>query len=314
MTDRSPALVAEPVIEVTDVSKWFGDKVANSKLTCSFGAGVTGLLGPNGAGKTTLLRMLAGLTQPSSGVITVDGMDPRSHPLLFERIGLVPEEDAVYGYLTARQYVTYAGELSGVSNPGQAAADALATVQLTDSADRKLGEFSKGMKQRTRVAAAIVHRPDILILDEPLNGTDPVQRARLIALIRSLAAAGATVIVSSHVLVEVERLADRILAMTSGRLAAAGSVEAIRAAMTDIPYRVRVAADDLRSMGALLIAHDAISSVTLDAGEMLIETDDLGALGRDLPRLAVDSGIRITRFEPEDMSLEAVFAYLDKRR
>lgn len=311
---RSPALVSDAIIEVNDVSKWFGDKVANSKLTCSFGPGVTGLLGPNGAGKTTLLRMLAGLTQPSTGTISVDGLDPRGHPQLFERIGLVPEEDAVYEFLTARQYVTYAAQLTGLTDPSQAAADALATVQLTESADRKLGEFSKGMKQRTRVAAAIAHRPDILILDEPLNGTDPVQRARLIALIRSLAANGATVIVSSHVLAEVERIADRVLAMTNGRLAAAGNVEAIRAAMIDIPYKVRIDADDLRGLGALLIGHPLITSVAIGSSEMVIETNDLGALGRDLPGLAIDSGVRITRFQPEDMSLEAVFGYLDKRR
>ncbi|MBT8199106.1 MAG: ABC transporter ATP-binding protein [Acidimicrobiia bacterium] len=310
----SPALVPNAIIEVNDVSKWFGDKVANSKLTCSFGPGVTGLLGPNGAGKTTLLRMLAGLTQPSTGSISVDGLDPRGHPKLFERVGLVPEEDAVYEFLTARQYVTYAAQLTGLADPSQAAADALATVQLTESADRKLGEFSKGMKQRTRVAAAIAHRPDILILDEPLNGTDPVQRARLIALIRSLAANGATVIVSSHVLAEVERIADRVLAMTNGRLAAAGNVEAIRAAMIDIPYKVRIDADDLRGLGALLIGHPLITSVAIGNSEMVIETNDLGALGRDLPGLAIDSGVRITRFQPEDMSLEAVFGYLDKRR
>ncbi|NNC42405.1 MAG: ABC transporter ATP-binding protein [Acidimicrobiia bacterium] len=310
----SPSLVPNAIIEVNDVSKWFGDKVANSKLTCSFGPGVTGLLGPNGAGKTTLLRMLAGLTQPSTGSISVDGLDPRGHPKLFERVGLVPEEDAVYEFLTARQYVTYAAQLTGLADPSQAAADALATVQLTESADRKLGEFSKGMKQRTRVAAAIAHRPDILILDEPLNGTDPVQRARLIALIRSLAANGATVIVSSHVLAEVERIADRVLAMTNGRLAAAGNVEAIRAAMIDIPYKVRIDADDLRALGALLIGHPLITSVAIGSSEMVIETNDLGALGRDLPGLAIDSGVRITRFQPEDMSLEAVFGYLDKRR
>ncbi len=264
----SPAQVSNAIIEVNDVSKWFGDKVANSKLTCSFGPGVTGLLGPNGAGKTTLLRMLAGLTQPSTGTITVDGLDPRGHPKLFDRIGLVPEEDAVYEFLTARQYVTYAAQLTGVADPPQAAADALATVQLDESADRKLSEFSKGMKQRTRVAAAIVHRPDILILDEPLNGTDPVQRARLIALIRSLAARGATVIVSSHVLAEVERIADRVLAMTNGRLAAAGNVEAIRAAMIDIPYKVRIDADDLRGLGAILIRHPLITSIAVGTSEI----------------------------------------------
>ena len=301
----SPALVNNPTIEVADVSKWFGDKVANSKLTCSFGPGVTGLLGPNGAGKTTLLRMLAGLTRPSSGTIAIEGRDPRGDIELFGRVGLVPEEDAIYPYLTARQYVEYAAQLSGVDDAAQAAADALATVQLSDSADRKMGEFSKGMKQRTRVAAAITHRPDILILDEPLNGTDPVQRARLIALIRSLAANGATIIVSSHVLAEVERVADRVLAMTNGRLAAAGSVEAIRAAMVDIPYRVRVNADDLRRLGSLLIGHDVISSVTIAHDEMTIETSDLGTLGRELPGLAMEQNIRLTRFEPEDMSLEA---------
>ena len=178
----SPALVSNPTVEVAGVSKWFGQKVAVSEITCSFGPGLTGLLGPNGAGKTTLLRMLTGLTLPSQGEVSVKGALPRASVDRYREIGFVPEESALYETLTAHQYVTYAAKLTGLAKPGEAASRAISRVELTDDAHRAVGGFSKGMKQRAKVAAALVHDPEILILDEPLNGTDPVQRAHLIKL------------------------------------------------------------------------------------------------------------------------------------
>ncbi len=312
--ETNPALVANPTVEVSEVSKWFGQKVAVSGVNCSFGPGLTGLLGPNGAGKTTLLRMLTGLTLPSQGDVLVKGERPRSQIDRYRDIGFVPEESALYNTLTGKQYVTYAAQLSGVAAPGQAADNALETVGLTADADRPVGGFSKGMRQRAKVAAALVHQPEILVLDEPLNGTDPVQRAHLIALFRDLANRGNTVIVSSHVLQEVERMTDRVIAIVDGKLAAAGDISAIRRAMSDIPYRVAIECDKPRHLGAALIDHDAVFSVTIDRKALHVETSDLSMLGTSIAGLAQRLDTRLSRFAPEDESLESVFRYLVERR
>ncbi len=312
MTAPSPSWVADPTIEVRAVSKWFGQKVAVSDLTCSFGPGVTGLLGPNGAGKTTLLRMVVGLLSPSDGTVTVMGRDPRHSPEVYRSLSMVPEEDAVYGFQTARQFVGYASVLAG-AGPGSVER-AIATVGLGDAADRAISGFSKGMRQRAKVAAALVNDAPVLVLDEPLNGTDPVQRAHLIATFRRLGAEGRTVVVSSHVLAEVERLADRVLAIVDGKLAAAGDVAAIRRAMTDIPYRVRLEADEPRRLAAALLESGAVESVTVRGHILTVETADLTGLGRSLPPLARSLGTRLSLFEPEDLSLESVFRYLVRGR
>jgi ABC-2 type transport system ATP-binding protein len=307
-----PAFATEATVAITDVSKWFGQKVAVSDLSCSFGPGLTGLLGPNGAGKTTLLRLICGLLRPSDGSVRVLGVDPRHDPSVYRRLALVPEEDAVYGALSAREYLAFAADLTGV--PRQRVDEAIAHVELAAAADRPIAGYSKGMRQRAKVAAALVTQPEVLILDEPLNGTDPVQRAHLIALFRRLAAEGRTVIVSSHVLSEVERMADRVLAMVDGRLAAAGDVTAIRRAMADIPYLVRVEVAEPRRIAAALLGEDVVGSVRLAGGQLHIETTDLAALGTLLPRLAAANGARLAAFEPEDESLESVFRYLVRRR
>jgi ABC-2 type transport system ATP-binding protein len=311
---NDPALARNATVEVTALSKWFGQKVAVSNVTCSFGPGVAGLLGPNGAGKTTLLRTIAGLLQPSEGSVTVLGSQPRAEPEVYQKIGLVPEEDAVYGYLTAREYVRYGAILAKVTNPAAEAARVIHEVELEDAADRAINGFSKGMRQRVKVAAALVHDPEILILDEPLNGTDPIQRARLIGLFQRLGEAGVTVIVSSHVLQEVERMADRVVAIVDGKLAAAGDVASIRRAMADIPYRVFVESDQPRRLGSALLEHESVNGIELVEGAMHVETSDLSALGTALPSLARQLDARITGFRPEDESLESVFRYLVGRR
>ena len=310
----NPALVANPTVEVKGVSKWFGQKVAVSDVTCSFGPGLTGLLGPNGAGKTTLLRMLTGLIRPSQGDVLVKGQEPRSQVDRYKEIGFVPEESALYNTLTGRQYVTYGARLSGLANPDQAAAEALEEVGLTSDADRVVGGFSKGMRQRTKVAAALVHDPEILILDEPLNGTDPVQRAHLIGLFQTLTERGNTVIVSSHVLQDVERMTDRVIAIVYGKLAAAGDIAAIRRAMSDIPYRVVIECDKTRQLGAALLSNSGVFSVTVEEQVLHIETSDLSGLGSIIASLAVEHDVRLSRFAPEDESLESVFRYLVGRR
>jgi ABC-2 type transport system ATP-binding protein len=309
-----PANVAAPTVTVEGVSKWFGQKVAVSDLSCSFGPGVAGLLGPNGAGKTTLLRMLTGLVLPSEGTITVLGRTPRVDHTIYESMALVPEENAVYASMTARQLVRTAATLAGSERADAAAQEAIRLVELEDAADRAVGGYSKGMRQRAKVAAALATEPEILVLDEPLNGTDPVQRLRLISLFRRLGDEGRTVIVSSHVLQEVERMTDRILAMVDGKLAAAGDIAAIRSAMADIPYRVLIEASDARRLAAALLELPSISGVELDERGVHIETSDIRALGSSVPAVAQRLGVRVRAFRPEDDSLESVFRYLVHRR
>jgi ABC-2 type transport system ATP-binding protein len=307
---RDPVMVAEATVSVHGVSKWFGTKVAVSDVSCSFGPGITGLLGPNGAGKTTLLRMISGLLRPSEGRVSVFDTNPLKDPAVYRRVGFVPEDDGVYGHLSARELVRYAAELSRVDASAGAVDRAIAKVNMQDAADRPIAEYSKGMRQRAKVAAALVNEPDLLVLDEPLNGADPTQRAVLIALFHELAAAGRTIIVSSHVLAEVERMTDRVIAILDGKVAAAGGIRAIRAAMTHIPHRVRIEADEPRILARALVELPAVVGVHFVEGGCEVETANLAALGTALPALAVEHSVRVTRFEPIDASLESVFRHL----
>lgn len=301
-------------VTVTNVSKWFGFKVAVSEVTIGFGPGVTGLLGPNGAGKTTLMRLVAGLQRPSQGNVQVLGVDPRADPAVYGEMSMVPEEESVYQRLSAVQFVRTMAALSGVNEPDAAARRAIETVNLTDAADRAVGGFSKGMRQRAKVAAALVTDPQVLILDEPLNGADPVQRAELIRLFKDLGARGKTLIVSSHILGEVERMADRIVAMVDGRLAAVGSVDTIRSAMTDRPRQVFVECSDPRSLAGALIGTEGVVGVHLEGESLRVEASDAGALAVALPGLAVDRGVSLISVRPSDESLESVFRYLVANR
>lgn len=297
-------------VVVSSLSKWFGPKVAVSELTISFGPGITGLLGPNGAGKTTLMRVIAGLQRPSQGSVKVLGVDPRRDSSVYREVALVPEDEAIYDRLTGRGFIELAARLAGVDQPEEHAQEALETVDLVDAAERRLGGFSKGMRQRAKVGAALVSDPDVLLLDEPLNGADPVQRAALIGLFNQLGESGKTLIVSSHVLAEVERMAERVVAMVDGRLAAVGSVATIREAMTDKPRQVFAECSSPRRLASSLIATEGIVGVFVEDGMVRIETDDAWRLARMLPQLAVEQGIDLTRLEPVDESLESVFRYL----
>jgi ABC-2 type transport system ATP-binding protein len=301
-------------VEVTGLSKWFGPKVAVSEVTIGFGPGVTGLLGPNGAGKTTLMRVIAGLQVPSQGSVSVLGRDPRRDPSVYRDLTLVPEDEAVYEHLTGRQFVELAAKLAGIDDPRGRAQEVLETVELTGAADRSLGGYSKGMRQRAKVASALVPNPQVLLLDEPLNGADPVQRAQLIDLFKGLGASGRTVVVSSHVLREVERMADRVVAMVDGRLAAVGSVATIRAAMTDKPRLIFVDSPDPRTLATRLIETGDVIGVHVDGEQLTIEASDAREVAIRLPTLAVECGVAISRIEPADESLESVFRYLVEGR
>ena len=304
-----PAFVPDATVVVTQASVWFGHKVALTELSCSFGAGVTGLLGPNGAGKTTLMRALTGLLPLNEGQVRVLGRDPHRDREVQRAISLVPEDEAVPPALTARQLVRYTAALHRVddrTSPDRC----LGTVGLLEVADRKVGGFSKGMRQRAKVAAALVTAPQVLVLDEPLNGADPVQRVALIDLFHALGDQGRTVIVSSHVLHEVERLASRQIVVIRGRLAAAGDHHAIRDGLADRPRSVLVRTPQARELAARLVTVDVVRGVTVDGSTLVISSQRAGELAELLPPFARDVGARLLEVRPLDDSLESVFREL----
>jgi ABC-2 type transport system ATP-binding protein len=305
-----PAFAPDATVEVRDVSVWFDQKVALTEVACSFGPGVTGLLGPNGAGKTTLMRAICGLVPPNLGTVRVAGLDPRADREAQEAIALVPEDDTAPGPLTARQLVAYAASIHGVRD--RSLPDAcLATVGLLDVADRRVAGFSKGMRQRTRVAAALVGGPSVLVLDEPLNGADPVQRVALIELFHRLGEEGHTVIVSSHVLHEVERLARRQIVLVRGRLAAAGDHRAIRNAMADRPRSVLIRTDAPRVLAGALVGLESVAGVQVDAADgIVVSSLSASELARQLAGVARRSGARLLEVRPLDDSLESTFREL----
>jgi ABC-2 type transport system ATP-binding protein len=304
-----PAFADGATVVASGVSVWFGQKVALTEVSCSFGPGVTGLLGPNGAGKTTLMRAICGLVAPNLGTVRVAGLDPRTDRNAQRGIALVPEDDASPGPLTARQLVRYSASLHGVRDRS-VPDDCLAIVDLLDVADRRVGGFSKGMRQRARVAAALVGGPTVLVLDEPLNGADPVQRAALIALFHRLGDEGRTVIVSSHVLHEVERLARRQIVLVRGRLAAAGDHGAIRSAMADRPRRVLIRTDAPPRLAAARVGLDRVGGVTVDGDGVVVSSTRAGELARSIAGVARRDGIRLAEVRPLDDSLESMFREL----
>jgi len=306
-----PAFAPNPSVEVDAVSVWFGPKVALSELSCSFGPGVSGLLGPNGAGKTTLMRAITGLVHVNEGSVRIGGRDPRRDRKVFADMALVPEDEAVPPGLSARQFVRYVADLHRVSRR-DAAEEAIASVGLLDVADRDVDNFSKGMRQRTKIAAALVTNPHVLVLDEPLNGADPVQRVHLINLFRQLGAQGRTVIVSSHVLNEVERMAERVIVLVHGRLAAAGGQRAIRDAMDDTPRHVLVRSNGSRRLAASLVELESVAGVTFDPKQdgLVIQTLQARELARALPRVAKATSTRLLEVRALDDSLESLFREL----
>jgi ABC-2 type transport system ATP-binding protein len=304
----------EPRVIADGVSKWFGPLVAVSDVSFDVGPGVTALLGPNGAGKSTMFRMLCGLARPSKGTVRVLGRDPRTDTGIARQIGLVPQQEGVFEPLTAREFVSLSATLQGVPDPARAAIAALEQVELDPADPRRLPAYSKGMRQRVKVAQAIVHDPSVLVLDEPLTGLDPRQRLDMVALFRRLGSEGRCVIVSSHVLGEVERLGSRVLVMSQGRLAAAGDFRELRALMDDRPMRIRVRTDRPRELaGALLEAGSAVGA-RLD-GDQAIELDatDARALAHALAPIARERGARLFEVHPLDADLEGVFRYVVQR-
>ncbi|MFF8957649.1 ABC transporter ATP-binding protein [Streptomyces sp. NPDC014894] len=297
-------------INIEHTSRWFGNVVAVNDVTMTVGPGVTGLLGPNGAGKSTLINMMGGFLAPSTGAVTLDGLPIWRNESVYRQIGVVPEREAMYDFLTGREFVLANAELHGLG--ARQAQAALATVEMEYAQDRKISTYSKGMRQRVKMASALVHDPSVLLLDEPFNGMDPRQRMQLMELLRTMGAEGRTVLFSSHILEEVEQLASHIEVIVAGRHAASGDFRKIRRLMTDRPHRYLVRSSDDRALAAALIADPSTAGIEVDLteGGLRVQAVDFGRFTRLLPRVAREHSIRLLTVSPSDESLESVFSYL----
>ncbi len=312
----TPPLVVpdDAMVVVRNVSKWFKDLVAVSDVSFTVSPGVTALLGPNGAGKSTMLRMLCGLASPSNGTIEVLGHNPRTEPEAASHIGLAPQQESVFETLTAHQFVTLSARLQGLPSPDDAAAQALHVVELDPTDRRKLPTYSKGMRQRVKLAQAIVHEPAVIMLDEPLTGLDPRQRLHMVDLFHRLGDEGRCVCLLYHVLEEVERFGSNILVIAKGRLAAQGDFRAIRDLIDDRPRRVRVRTDRPQVLAGALVASGTVSGVRMESDLVEIDTHDARALAAAISPLAKRESARLLEVQPLDEDLESVFRYLVERR
>ncbi len=303
-----------PIIEFRGVSKWYGNVIGVNKLTLAVTPGVTGLLGPNGAGKSTFLQLATGQLRPSQGEVRVLGHRAWNNPPLNRFIGLCPEQDAFYEWMTGRQFIDTSARLGGLSHKAarEATERVLDGVGMTEHADRAIAGYSKGMRQRTKIAQAIVHDPLVLFLDEPLSGTDPIARRDLIGIIRRFGAEGKSVVLSSHVLHEVEAITPGVILINRGRLVAEGNVREIRDLIDKHPHRILLKSEDDRALAAKLVAYDDVVGIELKRTEagILVETNAPDAFYGRLAQIALEEGTAIERLESKDDNLDAVFAYL----
>ena len=302
-----------PAVEVVNVSRWYGNVVAVNDVSFSLGRGITGLLGPNGAGKSTILHIAAGLLRPSRGTVRIGGRPVWGNQAMYRDVGLVPDKETVYPFLTGYQFVLLSAKLHGLDDPAEAARRAVQAVDMEAVQDRRVGGYSKGMKQRIKVAAAIVHGPRILLLDEPFNGTDPAHRLQLMDFLRRMAGEGRTIVFSSHILEEVERLAENVLVIVAGRLAASGDFHAIRRLMTDRPHTFTIRSSHDRRLAVALVADQSVLGVELSDERLTVRTSQFADFVRAAPRIARNEGITLQELLPTDESLESVFSYLVRR-
>jgi ABC-2 type transport system ATP-binding protein len=302
------------VVRTEHLSRWYGQVMGLSDVSVEIGPGITALLGPNGAGKSTLLWLLTGQIRPSEGKALVYGEEPWRNPALFRRVGFCPETDGFYANLSALEFVTILARMDGMRK-GEAkdkAARALDTLGMTPFMNRRIYTYSKGMRQRTKLAQALVHDPTLLILDEPLSGLDPVGRRDMLQLIRSLGESGKNVLVSSHVLHEVEIVTSRILLMNRGHILAEGDVHEIRSLIDRHPHHIRIGCDRPRELAAKLLGWDDVVSVTVepDGSGLTVETTRPDAFYSRLPGALVEGRFDVRDVESQDDDLAAVFRYL----
>jgi ABC-2 type transport system ATP-binding protein len=303
-----------PIVEFNDVSKWYGNVIGINKLSVRIGPGVTGLLGPNGAGKSTLLQLATGQLSPSQGAVRVLGQTAWNNARLNRSIGLCPEQDAFYEWMTGRDFIATCARLSGIGRGAARAATArtIEAVGMTRHQDRAIRGYSKGMRQRIKLAQALVHNPEVLFLDEPLTGTDPVARRELMDIIKRLGSEGKSVIVSSHVLYEVQALTPNIVLLNRGRLVADGHVRQIRDLIDKHPHHIRIECDEFRRLAVQMVAWDDVEGVRVMPGEraLMVGTRSPDTFYGRLPALSLEDGLAIKSVYSDDDNLEAVFKYL----
>ena len=307
--------MSTPLISAEQVSKWYGQVIGLNDVTVNVPPGITGLLGPNGAGKSTFMKLITGQLKPSKGTVKVLGEPIWANPHLYFQIGFCPEQDAFYDRMTGLEWVTALVRLNGLSDreADEAARRALATVDLMDAANKKIGAYSKGMRQRVKLAQAIVHDPDLLILDEPLSGMDPLGRRKSIRLIRDWGRAGKSIVVSSHILHEIESMTANILLINNGRILAEGDVHHIRDLIDEHPHTVYVKGEDPRGLAREFLARDDVMSLKFEPGAVVVETGKPDAFYSRLTELAASGEVgAIDEVTSPDDNLQAVFQYLVK--
>ena len=306
---------APVLVQADHLSKWYGQVIGLNDVTVNVPPGITGLLGPNGAGKSTFMKLITGQLKPSKGTIRVLGEPIWGNPKLFFRIGFCPEQDAFYERMTGLEWVTALVRLNGYDEAASAAAarEALEQVDLMAAADKKIGAYSKGMRQRVKLAQALVHDPELLILDEPLSGMDPIMRRRTIRLIKDWARAGKSVLVSSHILHEIESMTSNILLINNGRILAEGNVHQIRDLIDEHPHTVYIRADNPRELARRFLADDDVLSLKFEDRALIVQTGKPDVFYARLTSLAASGEAGgVDEVTSPDDNLAAVFQYLVK--
>lgn len=303
------------MIELHRVSRWYGQVIGLNDVTCTVTRGITALLGPNGAGKSTFLKLVSGQLRPTTGAVTVLGERPFANGRVFRRLGYCPEVDSFYEDMTGREFVAFLAAMSGLRGKelDRRVDEEIEQVGMSPNADRKIGGYSKGMRQRIKLAQALVHDPEVLLLDEPLNGLDPMGRREVTDVLRRLEGAGKCILVSSHILYEVEQLTRTILLIHRGRLLAQGDVYQIRSLIDNHPHRISIDTPDPRAVAKTLLDLPRVASVRLDErrpDRLEVETRDPEGFYSRLPDLVLAYGLEVSAFGSEDNNLEAVFRYL----
>jgi len=304
--------MSDSLLEFAGVSKWYGPVIAVNDVSLGLAPGITGLVGPNGAGKSTLIKLMTGQLRPSLGAVRICGRHAWSAAAK-SHIGYCPDADAFYEDMSGRKFVRTMARLHGFSGRElkRCVEAVLEQVGMADRADRPLGSYSKGMRQRIKLAQALVHDPDLLVLDEPLNGVDPVGRSELVEVFVALAARGKAIVVSSHILDEMDRLAQQVVFLCRGRVLASGTLPEIREMLADYPLRVRVASDRPRELAVRLVAAACVQAVQLQGEhELLLQVQRPNEFFRVLAQTVADGGFQVDRMQTTDTSAEAIFDYV----
>ena len=302
-----------PTVLMENASKWYDQVIGLNDVSLAIDGGVTGILGPNGAGKSTMFKLLMGRLKPSQGSVRLFGIDPWKDTSPYRRIGYVSESERLYDWMTAQDFVSTLARLHGMTREeaNERAEHVLRFVGLHEVRHKEIGKYSKGMRQRVKIAHALVHDPDLIILDEPLHGCDPIARTSIMNVIRELGSQGKTVLVSSHILEEIERITEQIVILHNGRLLALGNLHAIRGLLDKHPHRIMLTTDEPRKLASAFISEKPIYGVRFpDDGKLEIQTNNLSEAHSVLPRVIVESKIAVTSIDNPDDNLESLLGYL----